>query len=125
VLESDRYAVDPEEYWRQLSAGLSLAARLIRLPLRYIKRLKAFNNLRRQVALEFSRGPVFEDIFITENARKFAPGFRFAPLDEALRFAFDEKPRQCFEMNGRQLPFGCHAWFKQDREFWEPYLLRD
>jgi hypothetical protein len=32
-------------------------------------------------------------------------------------------PRLCFELNGRKLPFGCHAWQRYDRGFWEPYLL--
>ena len=40
-----------------------------------------------------------------------------------LRFAFDETPREAFELNDRQLPFGAHAWYKHDRAFWEPYLL--
>ena len=42
---------------------------------------------------------------------------------EALEFSFELAPRYCFMMNGRRLPFGCHAWFRYDREFWEPFLL--
>jgi hypothetical protein len=48
-----------------------------------------------------------------------------ASVDEALRFAFEAAPRECFERNGRRMPFGCHAWEKFDRGFWEPFLLRE
>jgi hypothetical protein len=26
-------------------------------------------------------------------------------------------------MNGGNMPFGCHAWERYDRRFWEPHLL--
>ena len=51
------------------------------------------------------------------------PGFRGATVDEGLRFAFESAPRRCFELTGHKLPFGCHAWERFDRAFWEPYLL--
>jgi hypothetical protein len=49
--------------------------------------------------------------------------FKVATVQDGLRFAFEAAPRDCFERNGRRLPFGCHAWAKFDRAFWEPYLL--
>jgi hypothetical protein len=27
-------------------------------------------------------------------------------------------------MNNHRLPFGCHAWPRYDRMFWEPYLVK-
>jgi hypothetical protein len=47
---------------------------------------------------------------------------RVATVEDALQFSFETCPRKCFEMNGRRLPFGCHAW-EYDRAFWEPHLL--
>jgi hypothetical protein len=47
-----------------------------------------------------------------------------APVEEALGFSFEREPRYCFERNGGRLPFGCHAWNRWDRPFWEPYLIR-
>jgi len=44
-------------------------------------------------------------------------------VEEGLRFAFEGAPRMCFELNQQKLPFGCHAWAKFDRSFWEPYLI--
>lgn len=63
------------------------------------------------------------DIFWSNDARRYVPSFKVAPVDEAMRFAFEAAPRLCFEMTGGQFPFGCHAWEKFDRAFWEPHLL--
>lgn len=127
VLTSNEFAVDPDEYWRAFCAGKPRYLKFLNLPRKYLKRLPRFNNVRRAIDSSLkvpdSYNPC-EDIFITENAARFCPGFRIASVEQALRFAFDELPRVAFELNNHQLPFGCHAWFKQDREFWEPYLLK-
>ena len=39
-----------------------------------------------------------------------------------MSFAFEARPRTLYEMNGRQLPFGCHAWFRYDLAFWKPFV---
>lgn len=46
--------------------------------------------------------------------------FRVAPVEIALKFAFEKDVRQCFLLNNYELPFGCHAWEKYDFEFWKP-----
>lgn len=63
------------------------------------------------------------DIFWSDQAKYFLPDFRVAPFEEGMRFAFEVAPRKCFQINGRRMPFGCHAWARYDRKFWEPYLL--
>ena len=63
------------------------------------------------------------DIFWSDMAKYYLPGFRVASFHEGLRFAFEVSPSECFRMNGGNMPFGCHAWERYDREFWEPYLL--
>jgi hypothetical protein len=69
-----------------------------------------------------ARAETMTDLFI------FMPGniilnSMIAPLEVALRFAFEANPRICYEMNNYEIPFGCHAWEKYDKEFWLPYLL--
>ena len=124
VLRSDRPAVDPDEYWRRLVAGKSAAARLANLPRKYLKRLHRFNNVRREIDLLLAGpGPLLEDEFFVSRGAHYNPGFRIPTIETALRFAFDETPRVAFELAGGRLPFGAHAWYKQDREFWAPYLL--
>lgn len=68
--------------------------------------------------------PYSEDGFWSFEAPKYYSKYKVAPAKEALSFAFEINPRKCFELNNRQLPFGCHAWAKYDREFWNRYLLQ-
>lgn len=56
-----------------------------------------------------------EDMFFSSRAQK---QFRVAPVDVALKFAFETTVRKCYEKNGRKLPFGCHAWQKYDFSFY-------
>lgn len=59
-----------------------------------------------------------EDILWSNVAPVLLPGFRIPDKSTAMTFAFEGKPELCFQMNGGKLPFGCHAWEKQDRVFW-------
>ncbi len=44
-------------------------------------------------------------------------------VEEALRFAFDLKPRVCWRLNGRQLPMGCHGYRHKSRVgFWRKFI---
>jgi hypothetical protein len=124
VFYSTAYAVDPELYWKAVRTGRSRPAQLAALPLKYLKRLRFFNNVRRDIRL-FLREPrdMFEDMWFGDTAQKYYPDFRLPPPDEARLFAFDQTPRAWFELTGGRLPFGAHAWFKQDRAFYEPFLL--
>jgi hypothetical protein len=63
------------------------------------------------------------DIFFSDKAIEFLPEFKVASFEEGLRFGFEVAPRKCFELNGKKMPFGCHAWARYDRSFWEPHLL--
>lgn len=64
-----------------------------------------------------------EDHFWGLEASRFVSDFKVPSPREALQFSFESAPGYCFEANGRKLPFGCHAWHKVDREFWEPYTI--
>lgn len=66
-----------------------------------------------------------EDVFWGTVASTIDPSFRPAPFAEALQFAFECNPRLCFERNSHRMPFGCHAWARYDRAFWEPHLLSE
>jgi hypothetical protein len=45
-----------------------------------------------------------------------------APLEAAIRFAWETEPRHWYERARRELPFGCHAWRRYDPEFWRGAL---
>lgn len=83
-----------------------------------------YHNNVRWVVRDTVRTHRHEDHFWAYDARKFLKEFRIPSPQEALEFSFELAPRYCFEMNSGRLPFGCHAWARYDREFWEPFLLK-
>lgn len=44
------------------------------------------------------------------------------PPEIASKFCFEDKPRRLYEMNNRQLPFGCHAFEKIEWDFWKEFI---
>jgi hypothetical protein len=66
-----------------------------------------------------------EDRFWSFVAPRLCPDFRLPEAEVALEFAFETHPRECLEKNRGCLPFGCHAWTKTERNFWEDIIRRD
>ncbi len=93
------------------------------IPKRWLKKMRVIRDARRGVKWYSSEYGLNEDLFWSDRARLFRPRFNIAPLEVALRFAFERNPVYCFKQNNNHLPFGAHAWAKWDRVFWEPYLL--
>jgi len=122
VLDSKAYFIDPDEYWHRYRQRSSALACAINWPRKYVKRLGWFNDVGWHVKWAV-HGDVHEDRFWAEYATHYDPTFRIAPVDVAMRFAFEAEPRRCFEGIGRRMPFGAHRWQKFDRSFYEPYLL--
>lgn len=68
--------------------------------------------------------PVNEDYFWGHYAAKINKTFKVAPMEDAIKFAFECSPSKLYAMNNEVLPFGCHAWWKYDLAFWEPHLQK-
>ncbi|HQR16023.1 MAG TPA: DUF5672 family protein [Nitrospira sp.] len=126
VLSSDAYWVDPEVYWQRIASNRPWYVRSINLPRKWFKQIKRFNNVKRELERWHLRpdGTKNEDHFWADEAVRYDSRFKVAPFQVGLDFAFEVVPRHCFEMNQHRLPFGCHAWPRYDRSFWEPYLLK-
>jgi hypothetical protein len=120
VINSPRLDVDPEEWWKQYCETKAPYVRYSNAWRKYLKRFRMFNGARWRMR----RWRVHEDFFWSDEAVRFYPEFKVASFEEGLRFAFEASPRRCLELNGGNLPFGCHAWPRYDRGFWEPYLLK-
>ena len=120
VIYSPVYYIDPSEYWHIFYDSKPKYMQYLNLPEKILKRFKIFNNARR----EMSNYRKNEESFWANKATHYYPGFKIAPVEVALRFAFECVPKFCFGKNNSTLPFGCHAWHRYDREFWEPYLLK-
>jgi hypothetical protein len=65
------------------------------------------------------------DLFWSDKAKEYYPGFKVGTLEQGLAFSFEMEPRRCLERTGGVMPFGCHAWGRYDRAFWEDHILKD
>lgn len=129
VTRAPGFPREMERYRDAFAELLPAPRRLLHVPRKAARRLRLFAR-GEQTIMGDSRPPADpgerfnEDCFWSFRAARYDPDFRVAPVAEALQFAFEMEPARCFERNGRRLPFGCHAWNKYDRGFWEPYLLK-
>lgn len=71
---------------------------------------------------DLHRYPLNEDIFWSFEAERLDPDFKIPSARKALSFAFEKAPRWSYRRNWWRLPTGCHAWAKEDREFWLRFL---
>ena len=65
------------------------------------------------------------DLFWSDKAKHYLPEFKVGSLEQGLAFAFEMEPRRCLERTGGRMPFGCHAWGRYDRAFWNEHRLED
>ena len=90
-----------------------------------MKRLSLFNNASLEMVQWYLRpdGTKNEDHFSSDRATHYVPDFKVASVEVGLRFAFEVAPRFCYDMNHRQLPFGCHAWLRMIGDVGHPIRL--
>jgi hypothetical protein len=124
----NRYRLEPVQWWidlidRNARVLEPIANFLRKLSLPRLRALDAPRATWSQIDNPTEHG-LNNDIFWADHAVRYLPSFKVASVEQGLRFAFEAAPRTCFEMNHHQMPFGCHAWTKFDRKFWEPFLLR-
>jgi hypothetical protein len=67
----------------------------------------------------------YEDQFWCLVAARNFKWFTIPESYEELRFAFEMQPARMYRLNQHQLPFGCHAWWKYDLEFWKPWFKQE
>jgi hypothetical protein len=120
ILYSRVYYIQPSLYWRWSCGQKPFYARLWNVPKWLLKHFIFLNGAR----WELQKFNSNDDNFWANRGPHYYPQFKIPPIKTALRFAFECVPRYCFQLNNYTLPFGCHAWARYDRQFWEPYLLK-
>ncbi len=65
---------------------------------------------------------LFEDRVICEIIPLQDKRFKVAPVEDALKFSFEVNPSVLYKLNGYTLPFGCHAWWRYDLDFWKGHI---
>lgn len=63
-----------------------------------------------------------EDSIFAFAFPKIFMDFKVAKANEAIPFAFEACPREIYEINGRKLPFGCHAYHRFAPDFWQKFI---
>jgi hypothetical protein len=126
VLSSTKWPVDdPKERGLQTQRFGSIPQlRRLLISLRTFFFKCGYKNNFRWLMRELHKGPFNEDCFWAFQAGKLVPRFLIPTPQQAVAFSFEMAPTFCFQQNSRRLPFGCHAWPRYDRKFWEPYLLK-
>jgi hypothetical protein len=125
----NRYRTSPGMVWLDLFTRNCERLRPLISLLRWLQPRLPKSKLINRPLEELDRlqnpGPnnVNTDIFWSDRAVRYLPEFKVAPFEEGLKFGFEAAPRTCLELNGGKMPFGCHAWPRYDRKFWEPFLI--
>lgn len=78
------------------------------------------NNIRNTL----HNNKMYEDILLCIEFDKTRMKLKKPDLEEASKFAFEKSPSYLFEITKHKLPFGCHAFMKNDFEtFWKEYII--
>ncbi|MEY3501750.1 MAG: hypothetical protein RL308_3423 [Bacteroidota bacterium] len=83
--------------------------------------------------VSYSFKTIHNDTFINEDKAFCSAGKRFdyfniPDVKTAIAFAFEKQPNKLYQLNNNQLPFGCHAWYREDfpyegnKEFWSKHI---
>jgi hypothetical protein len=118
ALNSFSYLSKPAENWRNRMMSKPAGLNLIHEVAGFVLDQTVRNNT--YWLLNSFRG--FEDQFWSFVVPKNFSWFTVPPPEEAMKFSMEMQPRRVFELNERELPFGCHAWWKYDLEFWKPFI---
>lgn len=88
--------------------------------------LRWYRFIKHGLLFNWSRYPfqpiINEDLFWAELVPRIFPDFSVPEPTSAIAFSFEVNPDILFELNGHKLPFGCHAWWKYDLEFWKKHM---
>lgn len=67
-----------------------------------------------------------EDWFWTLFSQDLGIALNKPGWEESINFSFEKSPKFLYELNGRKLPFGCHAWEKYEYDtFWKYFIIME
>ena len=107
------------EYRPPLNGKVSLHLSELFLLIGFIKKMLAFSYSFPPIRLVIN-----EDIFWGVIVPSRCDLFNVSKPKDAISFAFEAAPEYLYELNGYQLPFGCHAWERYNSQFWRDTFKR-
>jgi len=123
VLHSWRKVL-PQRYVNRWYNRFTLSGKIRQLP-RYLMRSVGWWN---NTHYRFNDYEKNEDLFWSFYVPRVIGWFNTPAFAEAARFGFDRDPEKLYRLT-QQLPFGCHAWYKQHPEvyshncsFWKNHI---
>lgn len=105
-----------ESYDQYLESNLNQFKRIKLLIASYLTRVLFIPNKKYLIT------KLNEDKYWCLVVPKINFNFKVAPLETGIKFSFEENPDILYAMNNNELPFGCHAWTKYNKTFWEKYI---
>lgn len=115
-----------QDFLRVLSRPRYIPDITITAPLHVFDMHQLIRFIRHRMIFSYSYPPlrpkVVEDLFWGLLVPASCEFFSVPRPEDAIPFAFEVAPEYLFELNGRQLPFGCHAWEKHNVRFWRNAL---
>ena len=116
VLKKLKYIIAPT----QAASIVGESDRFQRLP--YIGRLIINMTVANNTFYLFNDWSGYEDLFWNRCSELFT-WFKIPAWEIAAKFSVEMHPQK-FITDENDIPFGCHAWWKHNMEFWEPHIER-
>ena len=120
VLNGTKQKMFPNKLLWRFFRNYTVGHRYIHSLIPLLKMVNILPNSRGKYLESVRRGTLNqEDVVFYYLSREFVPdGLLMPGWEEASRFSLDAAPRKFFV----DLPFCCHAWRKNDFEFWKKYI---
>lgn len=117
------------DFVRVLSIPRYIPNILVKAPSHFRKIYQWLRFVKHRFVFSYSffplRPKINEDFFWGFLVPERCSFFSVPKPEEAIPFAFEVAPEYLFELNGKQLPFGCHAWEKYNPQFWVEILGKE
>ncbi|MCR5302205.1 MAG: hypothetical protein K6E49_07160 [Lachnospiraceae bacterium] len=86
-----------------------------------LRKVSAFKKwiVEQRAAVDYGKMLVPEDLAIAIYGKDY---LKIADRNVVKDFAFDIYPQECYMMNEKRLPFGCHGWHRFDPLFWKDII---
>ena len=104
----------------KIYANYSFLKKLSRLPKVVLSKFGYKNNKEYYL----TSNEIHEDYVFGIVAKHSKKNLHIPEANVALTFSFDIYPEILFELNNKNLPMGCHGWYKSEDnlEFWRNYI---
>jgi len=81
-----------------------------------------FSRFNKKESNSFKTIILNEDGYWSFVVPKINFNFKIASIAEAVKFSFEANPDILYKKNNNQLPFGCHAWPRYNKIFWNSFI---